>query len=193
MNAPRRNSAREQLYTQWDKEWNEGLGLRWACGARPITAARRLELLAMCRANGWPTAQLRDAMAAAQLRDAQTRAERRRAEWAYLQKLLLREARAHDEPHTRVRACRQASWGLETAAPTVGAHTRASKRKRPACGARCRGGRPCKARAVWRRGEAAPRNGRCRMHGGLSTGPRTPEGKAAIVESNRRRARIGVC
>jgi hypothetical protein len=42
-----------------------------------------------------------------------------------------------------------------------------SKAKR--CGARTRSGQPC-------RGPAMP-NGRCRMHGGPSTGPRTPEGK----------------
>ena len=34
-----------------------------------------------------------------------------------------------------------------------------------------------------------PRYGRCRMHGGASTGPRTPEGKTAIAASNRRRAK----
>ena len=36
------------------------------------------------------------------------------------------------------------------------------------CGARTRRGTACQAPAM--------RNGRCRMHGGLSTGPRTPEG-----------------
>jgi hypothetical protein len=40
------------------------------------------------------------------------------------------------------------------------------------CGAkaRTRGGAPCKAPAM--------ANGRCRMHGGASTGPKTEEGKA---------------
>ena len=38
----------------------------------------------------------------------------------------------------------------------------------PRCGAKTRGGRPCKGPAM--------ANGRCRMHGGASTGPRTPEG-----------------
>lgn len=60
--------------------------------------------------------------------------------------------------------------------------------QRPRCGAKCRDGHPCRAAAVWYAGEAAPRNGRCRMHGGTSTGPNTPEGRAAIAESNRRRA-----
>jgi hypothetical protein len=43
--------------------------------------------------------------------------------------------------------------------------------KAPRCGARARsrGGQPCQAPAV--RGKR-----RCRMHGGISTGPRTPEG-----------------
>ena len=38
----------------------------------------------------------------------------------------------------------------------------------PRCGAKTRQGKPCKASAM--------PNGRCRMHGGKSTGPRTPEG-----------------
>ena len=38
----------------------------------------------------------------------------------------------------------------------------------PRCGARTRKGTPCRAPAM--------SNSRCRMHGGKSTGPRTPEG-----------------
>lgn len=38
----------------------------------------------------------------------------------------------------------------------------------PRCGACTRAGHPCRSPAM--------RNGRCRLHGGLSTGPRTPEG-----------------
>lgn len=41
------------------------------------------------------------------------------------------------------------------------------------CEARTRRGAPCKAPAQW--------NGRCRNHGGLSTGPKTPEGKAKAL------------
>ena len=49
------------------------------------------------------------------------------------------------------------------------------------CGARKKhGGQPCRGVAL--------RSGRCKWHGGLSTGPRTPEGRARIAESNRRRA-----
>jgi hypothetical protein len=43
------------------------------------------------------------------------------------------------------------------------------------CGARTRASAPCK-------GPAMP-NGRCRMHGGASTGPRTPEGLRRIVKA----------
>lgn len=39
------------------------------------------------------------------------------------------------------------------------------------CGAKTRKGTPCKRRDLYR-------SGRCPMHGGLSTGPRTAEGKA---------------
>jgi len=47
----------------------------------------------------------------------------------------------------------------------------------PRCGARTRSGCSCR--------QPAMRNGRCRLHGGLSTGPRTPEGVARS-----RRARL---
>ena len=69
---------------------------------------------------------------------------------------------------------------------------------RPRCGARCRDGHPCRARAVWDTVANRPRNSRCRVHGGLSTGPRTEEGKrrsregakkGGLVSAERRRAR----
>jgi ribosomal protein L32 len=41
------------------------------------------------------------------------------------------------------------------------------------CGARTRAETSCRSPAM--------RNGRCRMHGGLSTGPTSPEGLARIV------------
>ena len=43
----------------------------------------------------------------------------------------------------------------------------------PRCGARARSGAPCRAPVM--------ANGRCRMHGGTSTGPRTPEGMARMT------------
>jgi len=52
---------------------------------------------------------------------------------------------------------------------------------RPLCGARTRKGMPCQARST-------EQNNRCRLHGGLSSGPKTAEGRARICESNRRRA-----
>jgi hypothetical protein len=63
---------------------------------------------------------------------------------------------------------------------------------RPLCGARCRskGGAPCLARVCVR---MTPDGAwllatRCRLHGGLSTGPRTAAGRAACVEAGRRGA-----
>jgi len=38
------------------------------------------------------------------------------------------------------------------------------------CGAKTRAGTPCKQKGIFD-------NGRCKLHGGLSTGPVTPEGK----------------
>ena len=45
------------------------------------------------------------------------------------------------------------------------------------CGANTRRGTPCKR-------PANKRNGRCRLHGGASTGPRTKEGLAKIAAAN---------
>ena len=60
------------------------------------------------------------------------------------------------------------------------------RRLRPRCGAKTRQGTPCRAPAVWDRERDRPRNGRCRMHGGLSTGPRTPEGRRVAADNARR-------
>ena len=63
-----------------------------------------------------------------------------------------------------------------------------TKRERPRCGAKCRDGGRCQAPPVWYRRRDKPVNGRCRMHGGLSTGPKTEEGRQRIAESNRSRS-----
>jgi len=48
------------------------------------------------------------------------------------------------------------------------------------CGAYARStGNPCQAKALT--------NGRCKNHGGLSTGPKTPAGRQAIAEATRKR------
>ncbi|MFM9841398.1 MAG: HGGxSTG domain-containing protein, partial [Dongiaceae bacterium] len=52
--------------------------------------------------------------------------------------------------------------------------------KAPRCGARTRSGGCCR--------QPAMANGRCRMHGGLSTGPRTAEG---LVRARRARWKHG--
>jgi hypothetical protein len=49
-----------------------------------------------------------------------------------------------------------------------------SKQSRQKCGAFARStGKPCRMKAL--------ANGRCRLHGGLSTGPKTNEGKAKAL------------
>jgi hypothetical protein len=50
---------------------------------------------------------------------------------------------------------------------------RAKARPYELCGAKTRKGTPCKVLAL--------PNGRCKFHGGLSTGPKTPEGKAKAL------------
>lgn len=47
------------------------------------------------------------------------------------------------------------------------------------CGARTRRGTNCMCKAL--------ANGKCKLHGGMSTGPRTPEGRARIAAAQRAR------
>jgi len=52
------------------------------------------------------------------------------------------------------------------------------------CGAYARTtGNPCQAKALT--------NGRCKNHGGMSTGPKTPEGRLAISKATRQRMASG--
>ena len=51
------------------------------------------------------------------------------------------------------------------------------------CGAKTRKGTSCQR-------PANKRNGRCRVHGGASTGPRTKEGRARISEANLRHGKF---
>lgn len=48
--------------------------------------------------------------------------------------------------------------------------------QREFCGAKTRKGTPCKRRDIYE-------SGRCPLHGGLSTGPTTPEGKARVTRN----------
>ena len=48
------------------------------------------------------------------------------------------------------------------------------------CAAKTRTGEPCKRRGVGK-------GGRCRNHGGMSTGPKTPEGRKRISSAQRHR------
>jgi hypothetical protein len=57
-------------------------------------------------------------------------------------------------------------------------------RKKTKCEAYARStGNPCQAKAM--------PNGRCKNHGGMSTGPKTAEGRKAITEATRQRMASG--
>lgn len=55
----------------------------------------------------------------------------------------------------------------------LSSHPRPSRKRKgaPVCGAKTRRGTPCQCKPL-------KRGGRCRFHGGMSTGPTTTEGKA---------------
>lgn len=84
------------------------------------------------------------------------------------------------------RRFREALAGLGLIAPLPGqAPLRLAsampRRQSDVCGAKTRTGSPCQCKPV-------KLGGRCKYHGGLSTGPRTPEGKARVVAARLRRA-----
>lgn len=49
------------------------------------------------------------------------------------------------------------------------------------CGAKTRTGTPCKLTSIYS-------NGRCKFHGGLSTGPKTKAGKKRVAQNFKRKA-----
>ncbi len=75
--------------------------------------------------------------------------------------------------------------GESVAEDQVQTHTVTPKRGRARCGARTRKGTLCQAPAVWNKKRNRPVNGRCRMHGGLSTGPRTMDGRRRALANLR--------
>ena len=80
-----------------------------------------------------------------------------------LRKLL----RAHNEEHRRVAdAWRARSYSY----PPPKFPVLSEELRGLTCGARTRAGTPCKQKALYS-------NGRCKQHGGLSTGPQTEAGK----------------
>jgi hypothetical protein len=64
------------------------------------------------------------------------------------------------------------------------------RKERGTCNAKTRKDTLCQAPPVWDKDNDKARNGRCKLHGGLSTGAQTEKGREAIRESNRRRSKI---
>ena len=84
-----------------------------------------------------------------------------------------------------LRAAIRSAWdpAIVEQAELDSALRRKPKGDRIRCGAHCRDGHACQATPVWLRGALTARNGRCRMHGGLFTGPRTEQGKERVREA----------
>lgn len=112
--------------------------------------------------------------------------------WAIIR---MRDAMGPDYlPHFSTPNARAGGWGLRMQAYIAAEEKRREKhllsklenldRRKPPilklCGAKTRKGSPCRNKSV-------PGKPRCKFHGGLSTGPRTAEGKRRIAEAQRRR------
>jgi hypothetical protein len=95
---------------------------------------------------------------------------------------------AFESAFTRVRSSPSSRFGRKSNVVSIFRAAPVPKAVRERCCARCRDGHRCRMRAVCDELGRPLHGGRCRLHGGLSTGPRTAAGKAAIAESNRRRA-----
>ena len=83
-----------------------------------------------------------------------------------------------DQPEKVERKIKRLAWQKGELGLRI-PNTLLPKRVRPRCGARTRRGTACLRRAL--------DNGRCRNHGGLSTGPKTAAGRQRISEAQRRR------
>jgi hypothetical protein len=59
------------------------------------------------------------------------------------------------------------------------------RKERGKCGAKTRKGLPCNAPPAWNKATDKAKNGRCKLHGGLSTGAKTEAGRQAIRDSVR--------
>lgn len=88
-----------------------------------------------------------------------------------------RRWRAHHAEHERI-ACEWAERGYQHPPPEYPPMPRDLIGL--ACGARTRAGTPCKLTAIYM-------NGRCKLHGGLSTGPTSDEGRERCREAARGR------
>lgn len=94
-----------------------------------------------------------------------------RVSWSFTVWVLELMKESPPKPYCYSRARARASWSTDM-------------RLKTKCGAKTRTGRPCVAKAMV--------NGRCRNHGGMSTGPRTAEGKARSLAALAR-GRGNVC
>lgn len=114
----------------------------------------------------------------------QTRRELRRQWWG------VSEEKAREWRRRQAEAARkQAEWrrhGVNATFTCIVHVKRPAVKDRPRCGARCRDGHPCQAPVVWPKGAWRAKK-RCRRHGGMSTGPKTAEGKRHTGEAARQR------
>lgn len=136
-------------------------------------------------------------LSGAQIRALQERFEREREQWESQRPALeraatragkvlemIREVEAIESPDFAPIILSQTLSYRFKRVPTV------PKLERPTCGARTRSGKPCCARVATRPNGTLAR--RCRLHGGLSTGPKTKTGRDAIGAANRARSK-GKC
>ena len=96
----------------------------------------------------------------------------------WIERMITARLAEHDE-RVRVRragkVARGAKWHAVMVARERATEERARLRelRNKPCGARTRAGHPCRRKGLGK-------GGRCPNHGGMSTGPRTPEGRARI-------------
>lgn len=91
----------------------------------------------------------------------------------------LAEHEARVKARAQVAQSRSRRWKAELRQREDAQSMRQAQREHR-CGAKTRAGHPCR-----RKGAGA--GGRCPNHGGMSTGPRTPEGRERIAEAQRQR------
>ena len=88
----------------------------------------------------------------------------------------------HGAPHAFAKALGMKYFSAPVRARVMGSYSKPYSIGYKTCGAITRKGTPCRMNAILGKG-------RCKYHGGLSTGPTTKDGRARIAEAQRNRWR----
>lgn len=163
--------VRAEIWGRRNRPFFEGNAKHRIARAKAVLSRLRFDGWA-CRACKEPIPMYRRADARYCCEGCRKRAARERRGY------YLRDTRAYGMGFNRMRLTEAQEAHIE--AQLAAMRERQAQRRRVTCGAKTRKGGQC-------RNKSEAGRARCKFHGGRSTGPKTPEGKASIAEAQRAR------